>query len=155
MKHLFYTTCLLIAASLSGNAQALNSTEQKNHDFEGAAPTQKKYQAIYQLDNNDPKLIEKAIRNMNNALNDPRLQGKLLLELVAFSAGTDAYIKGGKYENDLRALVNKGVIVTQCGNTLRERKISRDSIYNFIGVVPSANGELILRQAEGWAIIKP
>jgi intracellular sulfur oxidation DsrE/DsrF family protein len=45
--------------------------------------------------------------------------------------------------------------VAQCNNTLRERKISRDQLYDFIAVVPSGNGELIIRQADGWTIIKP
>lgn len=113
------------------------------------------YHAIYQLDVNDPKRIEKFIRNINNALNDPRLTGRLTIELVAFSGGTDALIKGSKYEQDLIALVEKGVIVAQCNNTLKERKITREELYDFIAIVPSGNGELILRQAEGWAIVKP
>ena len=63
-------------------------------------------------------------------------------------------MKGSKYEQDLKALLEKGVIISQCNNTLRERKISRDQLYDFIAVVPSANGELIIRQSEGWAVIK-
>ncbi|ULT27487.1 hypothetical protein KUH03_12560 [Sphingobacterium sp. E70] len=51
------------------------------------------YKAIYQLDSNDPKTIEKAIRNINNVLKDPRLKGHLQIELVAFSGGTEAYLK--------------------------------------------------------------
>ena len=70
------------------------------------------YHAIYQMDNNDPKIIEKTIRNINNALTDPRLVGKIQIELIAFSGGTDAYMLDNKYENDLRALVEKGVIVS-------------------------------------------
>lgn len=144
---------LIITEAIS--AQTSDKLLENNRAFTGAKPTQKRYHAIYQLDFNDPKRIEKTLRNIMNALNDPRLQGKLQVELVAFSAGTDAYIKGGKYEDDLKALVERGVIVAQCNNTLKERKISRDQIYDFIGIVPSGNGELILRQAEGWAIVKP
>ena len=144
---------LIITEAIS--AQTSDKLLENNRAFTGAKATQKRYHAIYQLDFNDPKRIEKTIRNIMNALNDPRLQGKLQVELVAFSAGTDAYMKGGKFEDDLKALVERGVIVAQCNNTLKERKISRDQIYDFIGIVPSGNGELILRQAEGWAIVKP
>lgn len=136
-------------------AQSQDPVFEKNYSFSGASATQKSYRAIYQLDSNEPKVIEKALRNINNALQDPRLQGKLQIELVAFAGGTEAYMKGSKYENELKALVGKGVIVAQCSNTLKERKISRDQLYDFIGVVPSANGELIIRQSEGWAVIKP
>lgn len=138
-------------AAQTGGAEAL----QQNAAFTGAKATQGEYHAIYQLDSNDPKVIEKTIRNITNVLKDPRLAGKLKVELIAFSGGTDAYLKTGKYENELKALVEQGVIVAQCHNTLIERKIRRDQIFDFIAVVPSANGELILRQAEGWAIVKP
>lgn len=144
---------LVIAFNIQ--AQGLTPAQQKNREFAGALAKKKQYHVIYQMDNNDPKVIEKVLRNLNNALNDPRLRGKLKAELVAFSGGTDAYLKGGKYEEALKALVERGVIVTQCENTLHERKIDRDKLYDFIGLVPSGNGELILRQAEGWSIVKP
>ncbi|MBO9592972.1 MAG: DsrE family protein [Niabella sp.] len=137
------------------HAQQLTKTETQNRNFTGAVATKKQYRVIYQMDSGDPKIIEKVIRNLNNALNDPRLKGKLQAELVAFSGGTDAYLKGSKYEESLKSLVEKGVIVAQCANTLRERNIEREKIYDFIGIVPSGNGELILRQAEGWSVIKP
>jgi intracellular sulfur oxidation DsrE/DsrF family protein len=136
-------------------AQTTDGLLEKNRAFTGATATHKTYHAIYQLDNGDAKIIGKAIRNINNALNDPRLKGKIQIELIAFSGGTDAYLKGSKYEEDLKALVEKGVIVAQCNNTLVERNISKDQLYDFIGIVPSGNGELIIRQAEGWAVIKP
>ncbi len=144
---------LTIAEAVS--AQTGDKLLENNRAFTGAKATKKSYHAIYQLDVNDPKRIEKTLRNIMNALNDPRLEGKLKVELVAFSAGTDAYMKGSKFEDDLKTLVERGVILAQCNNTLKERKISRDQIYDFIGIVPSGNGELILRQAEGWAIVKP
>ena len=149
---------LLLALALTYfcNAQTKDNALEKNKTFTGAAAAPDKlYHAIYQMDNSDPKIIEKTIRNINNALSDPRLEGKIKIELIAFSGGTDAYLKGSKYENGLKALVEKGVIVAQCNNSLKERNISRDSLYDFIGIVPSGNGELIIRQAEGWSVIKP
>lgn len=136
-------------------AQDPDKAFESNKAFTGAKATKKMYHAIYQMDNGDEKIIGKVFRNINNALNDPRLTGKIEIELIAFSGGTDAYLKGSKYEEDLKALVLKGVIVSQCNNTLKERKISRDQLYDFIAVVPSANGELIIRQAAGWSVIKP
>jgi intracellular sulfur oxidation DsrE/DsrF family protein len=155
MKKLVLMLFCFLTITEAVSAQTGDKLLENNRAFTGAKAIQKNYHAIYQLDFNEPKRIEKTLRNITNALNDPRLVGKIKIELVAFSAGTDAYMKGGKYEEDLKALVEKGVIVVQCNNTLRERKISRDQIYDFIGIVPSGNGELILRQAEGWAIIKP
>ena len=155
MKLISLMLLSILLVSTTAMSQSSSGLLEKNKAFTGAAASKKSYSTIYQLDNNDPKIIEKAFRNINNALNDPRLSGKIKIELIAFSGGTDALLKNSKYESDLKALVEKGVIVAQCNNTLKERKIDRDQLYDFIAVVPSGNGELILRQAEGWSIIKP
>jgi uncharacterized protein len=52
-------------------------------------------------------------------------------------------------------LQEQGVILAMCENTMRERKLSREQMLQFISYVPSGNGELIIRQQEGWAIIHP
>lgn len=155
MKKMIF--CGLIAGLLmtGATAQTAGDPLAANAAFTGAKAEKKKYHAIYQLDNSDPKVIEKAIRNINNALADPRLVGKLTVELVTFSGGTEACLKGNKFEEDLKSLVEKGVIIAQCANSLRERKIERSQLYDFIAVIPSGNGELILRQQQGWAIVKP
>lgn len=155
MKQLSILLLSLTLLTTAVTAQTTTNALEKNRAFTGATASKKMYHAIYQLDVNDPKIIEKAIRNINNALTDPRLAGKIAIELIAFSGGTDAYMKDSKYEQELKALVEKGVIVSQCNNTLKERKIDRNKLYDFIAIVPSGNGELIIRQAEGWSVIKP
>ena len=155
MKKLIFGAFSFLILSVSLQGQTMDEALAKNRAFTGPQFSLPLYHVIYQLDNNDPKIIEKAIRNINNTLTDPRLAGKVEIEMVAFGGGTDAYLKGSKYENDLKALIEKGVIISQCNNTLKERKISRDQLYDFIAIVPSGNGELIIRQAEGWSIIKP
>jgi len=155
MKYLL-TASLFLMIAQGVSAQTTDTAAlARNRAYAGAEASKKHYRAIYQLDNNDPKIIEKAIRNINNALNDPRLKDKVEIEVVTFAGGTDAVLKGSKYEDALRDLVLKGVIVAQCNNSMRERKLSRDQIYDFVAVVPSGNGELIIRQGEGWGIVKP
>ena len=155
MKKITFLLLSIVLLIIAVNAQTGNNTLEKNKAFTGAQTKHKMYHAIYQMDNSDPKVIEKTIRNINNALADPRLVSKIQIELIAFGGGTDAYMLGSKYENDLKALVEKGVIVAQCNNTLKERKLTREQLYDFIAIVPSGNGELIIRQAEGWSVIKP
>ena len=156
MRRLFSVLVAIFFITGGADAQTMDSSLlTKNRDFTGATATLAQYRAIVQLDNNDPKVIEKAFRNTNNMLKDPRMAGKLQIELVTFAGGTEVVQKGSKYENDLKMLVEQGVIVGQCNNSLRERKLSRDQIYDFIAVVPSGAGEVVLRQAEGWSVLKP
>ena len=156
MKKQFTIACILVAiTTIQAKAQD-NKLLLNNHQYSGAVAKKKAYKAIYQLDSNDPKTIEKAIRNINNVLKDPRLKGHLQVELVAFSGGTEAYLKkNSQYEKPLKDLVEKGVIVAQCLNTLEEKHIAKEELFDFIGYVPSRNGELILRANEGWVIVKP
>ncbi len=155
MKHSITLLLSIILLTAAVNAQTTNDAFAKNKSFTGAVDDKKEYNVIFQLDNGDSNIIKKTFININNALNDERIKGKINIELIAFAYGTNAYFKNSKYENDLKNLIEKGVIVAQCNNTLIIRKISRDSIYNFIGIVPSGVGELILRQSQGWAVIKP
>ena len=123
--------------------------------FGGAPATKAHYRAVYQLDSDDPKLISKTLHNMRNALNDPRLKGKLELELVVFSGGTVAFKKDQPYEADVLALQQAGVILAQCQNSLNAYKLTKADLLPYVSVVPTGNGELIIRQAEGWVLVHP
>lgn len=155
MKKLSLLLVAVLAALTVTHAQSLTQKQQQNRDYTGAQASKKVYKAIYMIDVKDPYVINKTLRNINNALNDPRLKGKLQVELIAFSDGVETYLKTGPYEQKLKELISKGVIVAQCANTLKEKNMQRSELFDFIGLVPSGNGELIIRQAEGWAIIKP
>ena len=153
MKRLVVLTFLATSCFMM-RAHAQQPLEQ-NKQYTGAQATQAVYKAIYQLDQAAPDRIKKAIRNINNLLKDPRLEGKLQVELVAFSGGTEAYRKGSEFEESIRALASQGVIVAQCLNTMKERNIDKSELYDFLAYVPSGNGELVIRAAEGWIIVKP
>jgi len=115
----------------------------------------KKFKAIYQLNSDDDKVIRGTLRNIKNALEDPRLQNKIIIELVAHSGGVTVYKKDQPYEELLKALQEKGVILVECENTLREKNIKKEELFPFISYTPSGNGELIIKQQEGWSYIHP
>ncbi|MGO3654765.1 MAG: DsrE family protein [Sphingobacterium sp.] len=152
MKPLIITTVILLFVALTGHAQ---EHFQQNREFTGAVARQDRYRAIYQMDSASPEIIKKTIRNINNLLEDPRLKGKVQVELIAFSGGTEAYRKGSEYEEAIGALVARGVLVAQCLNTLEERNIPKSELYDFLAFVPTGNGELLIRASAGWVIIKP
>ncbi|MES2418280.1 MAG: DsrE family protein [Bacteroidota bacterium] len=129
--------------------------QQHKDEFTGAKAHLKSYKALYVLNNGDEKHINGTLRNMRNALADPRLKGKLTLELIAFGDGVKVYDKIGPFEAQLQELQKKGVILAQCENTLRERHIDKSTLFPFISYVPSGNGEIIIRGADGWVIVHP
>lgn len=115
----------------------------------------KVYHALYVISANNKIKMNKIIDNIHNALNDPRLKGHIKIELMAFSAGTHLYFKGNGREKSLLALKKMGVELAQCANSLYELHIPISKLYPFIKIVPSAQGEIILRESEGYAYLKP
>jgi uncharacterized protein len=150
-RHHILLSLLFFSVVIIGCSQKVVNTGT----FHGAEATLKEYKALYVLNQSDDKKIRGLIRNINNALDDPRLKGKLQIEMVAFGDGVEMYKKTNHYDTLLTALQNKGMLLAQCENTLRERKISKDDLWTFISYVPSGNGEIIIRQQEGWAVVHP
>ncbi len=128
---------------------------QQNDEFTGAKPKLSKYKAIYVLSSNDEKHVTHLLKNMRNALLDPRLKGKLKLELVVYGEGFSVYNKTGPYEEQLKELKKMGVILAQCQNSIIARKIDTTTLFPFISYVPSAQGEIIIRGADKWVVIQP
>lgn len=157
MKYTVFTLALFLNIHY-GLAQKNNQPDalQQNKAFHGAQVASKTYKAIYQLDTDDPKIINKTLRNIKNVLEDPRLKNNLKIELITFSGGTQALLKKNKqYKKPLEKLIKKGVIVAQCENSVEEQGRTKDEFFDFVSFVPSGNGELVIRAAQGWAIIKP
>jgi uncharacterized protein len=152
MKSLHF---ILLFIAINISTVSLAQTIVPANTFPVATANSKEYKALYVLNESGDKKIRAVIRNINNALEDPRLKGKLQVELVAFGDGVELYKKTNGYDTLLTALHNKGVLFVQCENTLRERKVSKEELWPFVSYVPSGTGEMILRQYEGWAIVHP
>jgi uncharacterized protein len=122
----------------------------------GAQPTKAAYGVIFQVDQGGQGAIKKTLNNIKNILNDPRFKGrKLRVELIANSRGFAVYVKGNGFEKELQQLKADGVELAQCANTLRELHVDQHNLYGFITVVPSGMGEIVIREAQGWAYIHP
>ncbi|RAJ05486.1 hypothetical protein LX64_02644 [Chitinophaga skermanii] len=143
---------LLLLCSITMKVQAQQANTKT---FVPAVATLQHYNALYILNESDDKKIRALLRNIGNALNDPRLKGKLHVEVVVFGDGVEMNKKSNPYAALMLPLKEKGVVFVQCENTLAERKIDKSEVHDFLGFVPSGNGEIILRQYEGWAVIKP
>ena len=145
-------TLTLQAAAL---ALAVSAAAAPAPEFHGAQPKHAHYHVIFHVDSDAPGLFQKTLHNVRNVLEDPRLKGRVEVELLANSRGYKIYESGNGLEKDLQELAGRGVILAQCGNTLRELKVDAATLYPFIRVVPSAMGELVIRQGDGWAYIHP
>jgi len=145
---------LIICALLINLAQTATA-QSPNKIFHGAEATLSNYKALYILNDGNEKKIRATFKNIKNVLEDTRLKGKLEIELIVFGDAVQVYAKDGPYAEIVEDLHLKGVILAQCENTIRERKINKTTLLSFISYVPSAAGEIIIRQYQGWAIVHP
>jgi intracellular sulfur oxidation DsrE/DsrF family protein len=149
--------CLRIGLAAGAMCAATLLSVPANADsaFMGAKADKSSYNAIFHIDDGGEATIKKTLNNIENLLNDPRLKGKVHVELLANSKGFAVYVKNNGFEEKLRHLQKEGVILSQCSNTLKELHIDRGNLYPFISIVPSGMGEITIRESEGWAYIHP
>ena len=93
-----------------------------------------------------------ALRNTKNLIED--LAG-VEVEVVAHADGVEPLRTGSPQAALMDMLADRGVRFVVCENTLRSRNLSEKDFPDYVGTVPSAIVELIVRQAEGWCYLKP
>ncbi len=130
------------------------SQSKFKHSHTAVAKT-KYYKAVYYINDSSAHKIKGTLQNIKNALEDPRLEGRLQVELVAFGDGVELFKKINKLDTVLLALQKKGVVLIECLNTIKAKNINKDELWPFISYVPTGNGEVIIKQAQGWSVMHP
>ena len=114
--------------------------------------------AVFHVD--EPEKLELALANVRNLLAyyaQRELEHRT--EIVLNSRAVLALVRDPQNPSDtegaLNGLNDQGVRIAACGNALRGLAINPGSLYPFVRVVPAGVAELVIRQAEGYAYIKP
>jgi intracellular sulfur oxidation DsrE/DsrF family protein len=109
---------------------------------------------VVHLDEADPARQRLALANVANLLADLGPAG-VPVELVVNGPGLDAALQGSALAPELAGLQGRGVVVAACANTLAARGLDRRALLPEVQVVPAGVGELVRRQWEGWAYLRP
>ena len=94
-----------------------------------------------------------ALANITNLL-EAMGSEKVVIEAVANSVAIEFY-KGNENKGKLEPLLAKGVIFCACNNSMKALGIKKEDMIAFVKVVPAGVKELLDRQKEGYAYIKP
>jgi len=122
---------------------------------QGVAEAKKKYQVIFHVDDFDEKRITMAFNNIVNLMDDMRLE-ELEIELLVNGPAIQAFRKDNQTVADrVRQLAARGVNVMLCRNAIHLYEIPEDELVEERQIVPAGVSELVRRQAEGWAYIRP
>lgn len=100
--------------------------------------------------------LEVALGNIKNLL---KLNKDIIIELLVhgypiFNLKED-YAKEHGVFSDLKDVSDEGVVIAACNNSLNKFKINKDELLTFVKVVPAGVMELIEKQNEGFAYVKP
>jgi intracellular sulfur oxidation DsrE/DsrF family protein len=134
------TATLALGAALGARAQ------------QGAAPA--KHRAVFQVSDADPQKWNLALNNVRNVQDDLGAEFTEL-EIVAYGPGIGMLKGDSTVAARVAAALKAGVKVVACENTMKAQKLSVADMLPAIGYVPAGVVELMLRQREGYAYIRP
>ena len=109
---------------------------------------------VIQVSDNDPAKWNLALNNANNIQTDlgaPNVD----IEIVAYGPGIGMLKMDSPVGGRIDEASAAGVKVLACENTMRGQKLTRTDMLNGIGYVPAGVVELMTRQQQGWAYIRP
>lgn len=107
---------------------------------------------VFQVSDNDPAKWNLALNNAKNVQKD--LKGAQI-EIVAYGPGIGMLKGDSEVANRVGEAVDSGVKVVACGNTMRGQKLTKADMNPKIGYVQAGVVELMERQMQGYAYVRP
>jgi len=147
MRRLLLT--LLAAAALAPCAAGAQ-TAAAAAEMPNAAPTR----VVVQVSEADPARWNLALNNVKN-LQDDLGARNVSIEIVAYGPGIGMLKLDAPTNSRVTDAVKAGVIVSACENTMRNQNLAKADMHPGIGYVPAGVVEIVRRQREGWAYLRP
>lgn len=119
-----------------------------------AADKTSKSSVVIQISENNPAIWNLAL---NNAENIQEALGKdnVNVEIVAYGPGINML----KFDSETAPRIKKasanGVALLACGTTMRKQKLTEKDLESSVKVVSAGVIEIMNKEREGWAYIKP
>lgn len=142
-KRKWLMSAVLAAATVAGLPAMAQS---------GAKPG--KSQAVFQISDNDPQKWSLALNNARNVQVDLG-EEQVELEIVVYGPGISMLKGDSPVAARVAAALKSGVKVVACENTMKAQKLVYADMLPHIGYVPAGVVELINKQREGFAYIRP
>lgn len=162
MKNTQRSTCFgvaaLAAALCAAQAQAAPENEATAFTFGGATfvsqPAAAKQRVVFQISDNDPGKWNLALNNAKNVQADLGADATEV-EIVVYGPGIGMLKSNSPVAKRIDAALKEGVRVVACENTLAAQKLGRADMLPRIGYVPAGVVQLMKRQQQGYAYIRP
>ncbi|WP_339105337.1 DsrE family protein [Haloterrigena salinisoli] len=111
-------------------------------------------QTVFHLIADDPKQQQTALTIAKNLTEDDSVEIDDVA-VVAQADGIEPLTIGGDGSDAVEELLETGVAVKACSNTLDLKDLAESDLVDGVETVPSGGGELTRLQDEGYAYIRP
>ena len=109
---------------------------------------------VLQMSDADPAKWNLALNNAKNIQTDLGA-ANVDVEIVAYGPGIGMLKADSVVGNRIDEALTSGVKVLACENTMRNQKLTQADMLGRIGYVSSGVVEIMQRQQQGWAYIRP
>ena len=130
-----------VATLASANAAAQASTTPKNR-------------VVMQVSDADPGKWNLALNNARNLQADLGA-GNVAIEIVAYGPGIGMLKADSVVGARVGEALGQGVKLEACENTMRGQKLTKADMMDGIGYVPAGVVEIMQKQQQGWAYLRP
>jgi len=113
-----------------------------------------KQHMVMQVSDGDPARWNLAFNNLKNVQAELG-RDNVDLEVVAYGPGIAMLKMDSAVGNRVSEAVKNGIRVVACQNTMHGQKLTKADMLPTIGYVKAGVVELIEKQREGWAYIRP
>lgn len=109
---------------------------------------------VFQVSDAEPAKWNLTLNNIKNVQTDLGAKN-VEIEIVAYGPGLGILKADSVAGNRVADALAAGVSVVACENTMKNQKITRDDMLPKIGYVEAGVVQLMKRQQQGWAYIRP
>ena len=115
---------------------------------------QQKARIVLQVSDNDPAKWNLALNNARNAQDDLG-KDNIDIEIVVYGPGIHMLKMEATTATRVSQAIKSGISIVACENTLTAQKINKADMHEAISYVPAGVIQLMKRQQQGWAYIRP
>lgn len=146
-----YTLCLITALGLASMPFSSFGAQSKKV-VKSVQPAKKK--VVIQVSDADPKKWALALNNAANVQEDLGREN-VEVEIVAYGPGLGMLKLESEVGERVKSALGEGVKVVACENTMRKQKLTQGDMLPDLGYAKAGVVELMSKQAEGYAYIRP
>lgn len=119
-----------------------------------AASTATRNKLVIQVSDADPKKWALALNNAKNVQTDLG-KDQVDIEIVAYGPGIGMLKLDSEAGGRVTEAIGDGVKVVACENTMTNQKVSKDDMLPKIGYVKAGVVEIMQKQQQGYAYLRP